>query len=101
MPMSAPRPRQPKRLAAGPFQPAISSFRLHLNAEGKSPKTVRTYVEAVQWFAAAYRRASTDHAVGSGTGSPAPPLAPRSGRHHRARPELVPQVPPRVGLTLG
>lgn len=50
------RPRQAKSLAAGPFQPAISSFRLHLNAEGKSPKTVRTYVEAVQWFAAAHLR---------------------------------------------
>ncbi len=60
MPMSAPRPRQPKRLAAGPFQPAISSFRLHLNAEGKSPKTVRTYVEAVQWFAATHLRPHTD-----------------------------------------
>src|SRR5260370_32321646 len=54
--------RAPKKLAAGPFQPAISSFRLHLNAEGKSPKTVRTYVEAVQWFAAAHLRARTDRA---------------------------------------
>src|SRR5580693_941963 len=35
------------------FQPEISSFRLHLAAEGKAAKTVRTYVEAVQWFAAA------------------------------------------------
>jgi len=54
-----PSPRQPKSLSAGPFQPAISSFRLHLNAEGKSPKTGRTYVEAVQWFAAAHLRAQT------------------------------------------
>src|SRR5829696_1664341 len=62
MPMGPPRPRQTKSLAAGPFQAAISSFRLHLNAEGKSPKTVRTYVEAVQWFAAAHLRPNTDHA---------------------------------------
>jgi hypothetical protein len=38
------------------FQPEISSFRLHLAAEGKAAKTVRTYTEAVQWFAAAYLR---------------------------------------------
>jgi integrase/recombinase XerD len=37
----------------GGFQPEISSFRLHLAAEGKAPATVRTYAEAVQWFAAA------------------------------------------------
>jgi site-specific recombinase XerD len=59
MSVGAPRPRQPRPLAAGPFQPAISSFRLHLNAEGKSPKTVRVYIEAVQWFAAAHLRART------------------------------------------
>jgi integrase/recombinase XerD len=61
MSMGSPRPRQPKILKAGPFAPVISSFRLHLNAEGKSPKTVRTYVEAVQWFAAAHLRTSTKH----------------------------------------
>jgi site-specific recombinase XerD len=38
----------------GGFQPEISSFRLHLAAEGKAPATVRTYAEAVQWFAAAH-----------------------------------------------
>jgi hypothetical protein len=38
------------------FQPEISSFRLHLAAEGKAAKTVRTDTEAVQWFAAAYLR---------------------------------------------
>jgi hypothetical protein len=48
------RPRQARTMAAGPYQPVISSFKLHLNAEGKSPKTVRVYVEAVQWFAAAH-----------------------------------------------
>ncbi len=35
------------------MQPEISSFRLHLAAEGKAAKTIRTYTEAVQWFAAA------------------------------------------------
>jgi integrase/recombinase XerD len=48
------RSRQPKQLDAGTLQPEISSFRLHLAAEGKAPKTVRTYTEAVQWFAAAH-----------------------------------------------
>jgi integrase/recombinase XerD len=47
------RPRRPKQLDAGGLQPEISSFRLHLAAEGKAPATVRTYTEAVQWFAAA------------------------------------------------
>jgi site-specific recombinase XerD len=55
------RTREPKNLDAGPYAATIRSFQLHLNAEGKSPKTVRTYVEAVQWFAAA-------------------PLAPAGGR---------------------
>jgi site-specific recombinase XerD len=54
--MAAPEPRfrQPKQLDAGGLQPEISSFRLHLAAEGKASKTVRTYTEAVQWLAAAY-----------------------------------------------
>jgi Phage integrase, N-terminal SAM-like domain len=47
-----PAPRKPKQLDAGSFQPEISSFRLHLAAEGKAAKTARTYTEAVQWFAA-------------------------------------------------
>jgi integrase len=47
-------PRQPKQLAAGVLQPEVSSFRLHLAAEGKAAKTIRTYIEAVQWFAAAH-----------------------------------------------
>jgi site-specific recombinase XerD len=53
--MTAPQSRfwQPKELDAGCFQPEISSFRLHLAAEGKAARTVRTYTEAVQWFAAA------------------------------------------------
>jgi hypothetical protein len=53
--MAAPqsRPRQAKPLDAGVLQPEISSFRLHLAAEGKAATTVRTYTEAVRWFAAA------------------------------------------------
>ena len=55
MPMTAPRSRsrqQPKQLDAGMFQAEISSFALRLAAEGKAAKTIRTYTEAVQWFAA-------------------------------------------------
>ncbi len=54
--MTAPRPRspqQPKHLDAGILQAEISSFALRLAAEGKAAKTIRTYTEAVQWFAAA------------------------------------------------
>ena len=62
--MTAPRPRtrQPKQLDAGILQAEISSFRLHLAAGNKSAKTIRTYTEAVQWFAAAHllRRDSRD-----------------------------------------
>ena len=47
-----PRSRQPKRLDAGIFQAEISSFALRLAAEGKAANTIRTYTEAVQWFAA-------------------------------------------------
>jgi Phage integrase, N-terminal SAM-like domain len=55
--MTAPRPRtwqQPKQLDAGIFQAEISSFALRLAAEGKAAKTIRTYTEAVRWFAAAH-----------------------------------------------
>jgi hypothetical protein len=56
-----PRSRQPKQLGAGTFQAEISSFALRLAAEGKAAKTIRTYTEAVQWFAAALpRQASRD-----------------------------------------
>ena len=51
--------RKLKQLDAGCFQPEISSFRLHLAAEGKADKTVRTYTEAVQWFAGAHLRRET------------------------------------------
>jgi site-specific recombinase XerD len=53
--------RRRKPLAAGMFQPEISSFRLALAAEGKAPKTVRNYTEAVQWFAAAHLLPQTCH----------------------------------------
>jgi site-specific recombinase XerD len=56
MPAPQPRYRQPKQLDAGSFQPEISSFRLHLAAEGKAARTIRAYTEAVQWFAAAHLR---------------------------------------------
>jgi len=47
-----PRCRQPKQLDAGILQAEISSFALRLAAEGKAAKTIRTYTEAVRWFAA-------------------------------------------------
>ena len=52
--ITQPGPWRVKPLDAGPFAPEIGSFRLHLAAEGKAPETVRTYVEAVAWFAAAH-----------------------------------------------
>jgi site-specific recombinase XerD len=62
MTIPPPRPRRRKPLDAGPFAPEIGSFRLHLAAERKAPKTVRTYTEAVAWFAAAYLIPRTSHA---------------------------------------
>ena len=52
VPQACPRRRKP--LDAGVFQGEIGSFRLHLAAEGKAAKTVRTYTGAVAWFAAAH-----------------------------------------------
>jgi integrase/recombinase XerD len=49
-----PGPRRRKPLDAGVFQGEICSFRLHLAAGGKAAKTVRTYTDAVAWFAAAH-----------------------------------------------
>ena len=43
-----------RNLNAGPFQPMIGSFDLHLRAEHKSPKTVTVYTDAATWFASAY-----------------------------------------------
>ncbi len=62
--MTAPHPRtrqQPKQLDAGIFQAEISSFALRLAAEGKAAKTIRTYTEAVQWFAAARLPVQASH----------------------------------------
>ena len=42
-----------QQLDAGIFQAEINSFALRLAAGGKAAKTIRTYTEAVQWFAAA------------------------------------------------
>jgi site-specific recombinase XerD len=47
------RSRQPRQLDAGILQAEINSFALRLAAEGKAAKTIQTYTEAVQWFAAA------------------------------------------------
>jgi hypothetical protein len=54
MTVPQPAPRRRKPLDAGVFQPEICSFRLHLAAEGKAAKTVRTYTDAVAWSAAAH-----------------------------------------------
>jgi integrase/recombinase XerD len=54
MTTSHPHARQAKQLDAGVFRPEISSFGLYLAAEGKSPRTIRTYTEAAAWFAAAH-----------------------------------------------
>ena len=43
-----------RNLNADVLQPMVSSFELPLRAEKKSPKTIRTYVEAAQWMAAEY-----------------------------------------------
>src|SRR5271170_2792200 len=53
--MTTPQKRchQPKELDAGILQAEITSFALRLAAEGKAAKTIRTYPEAVRWFAAA------------------------------------------------
>ena len=59
MAVPEPRSRPRKQLDAAMFQPEIGSFRLHLAAEGKAAKTIRNYVEAVQWFAAACLRRQT------------------------------------------
>jgi site-specific recombinase XerC len=61
MTASQSRPRQPRPMNAGALQPEISSFRLHLAAEAKAPKTITTYAEAVAWFAAAHLLPRTSH----------------------------------------
>ena len=51
VPRRCPRlPMQPRQLDAGPLEPLIGSFRLHLAAEGKAARTVQSYISAVRWF---------------------------------------------------
>lgn len=47
MPLRERRKPRPRQLDAGPFSADIASFRLHLAAEGKSPKTIKVYTEAL------------------------------------------------------
>ena len=54
------RPRVPKNLDAGPLEAEVQSFALHMAAEGKAPRTIRNYTEAVRWFAAACILPETD-----------------------------------------
>lgn len=61
MQMGAGKARQVRNMKAGPFQPVIDSFHLHLNAEGKSENTATIYVEATRWFAGAHLRGTTDY----------------------------------------
>ena len=66
MPSERPRLRRRKPLGAGPLAPEIGSFRLHLAAEGKAPKTVRTYTEAV---VRGHEKVALAHFPGSGADS--------------------------------
>ena len=65
--MSAPqiRARQPRRMDAGALGGEIGPFRLHLAAEGKAPKTIRLYTEAVAWFAACSARPAGSRRTGA------------------------------------
>jgi hypothetical protein len=51
--------RRPGLLDVGPLEPDITSFRLHLAAEGKAARTVQGYTSAVRWFAAGYLLSQT------------------------------------------
>jgi integrase/recombinase XerD len=51
---SSRQPRPPGLLDAGPLEPDIASFRLHLAAEGKAARTVQGYTAAVRWSAVGY-----------------------------------------------
>src|SRR5579859_5927872 len=48
------RPQVRKDLDAGPLEAEVGSFALHMAAEGKAPRTIGNYSEAVRWFAATY-----------------------------------------------
>jgi len=54
------RPREPRRLDAGPFQAEVDSFRLHLAAEAKAERTISAYTGAARWFAAGHLLSETD-----------------------------------------
>ena len=43
-----------RNLDPGQFQPMNDSWDLHLRAERKSAKTIRTYLKVAQWFAGGY-----------------------------------------------
>jgi hypothetical protein len=60
VPRSRRQAHSSKQLDAGPLAADISSFRLTLAAENKAEKTVRVYVDAVRWFAAAHLLRETD-----------------------------------------
>jgi hypothetical protein len=45
-----------RNLDAGPMQPMVGSFELHVRAEKKSPTTIRTYVEATGWRPSTFSR---------------------------------------------
>jgi hypothetical protein len=53
-PRSSRQPRPPGLLDAGPLEPDIGSFRLHLAAEAKAARTVKGCTSAARWFAAGY-----------------------------------------------
>ena len=65
--MAVPPRRLPRlgKLDAGVFGADVASFGLHLAAEGKAAKTIRTYTEAVRWFAAAHLLARQARPAGS------------------------------------
>jgi hypothetical protein len=44
----------PRDLEAWHFQSMIDSWDLHLRAEKRSAKTIRTFLETALWFAAEY-----------------------------------------------
>ena len=60
VPRSRRQAHSSKQLDAGSLAADISSFRLNLAAENKAEKTVRVYIDAVRWFAAAYLLRETD-----------------------------------------
>jgi integrase len=60
VPRSRRQAHSSKQLDAGPLAADISSFRLNLAAENKAEKTVRVYIDAVRWFAAAHLLRETD-----------------------------------------